>query len=69
MELLFDSFRAPILAGVGLHGAVVRQLLYGSATYRIDVRIEPQIDSEKVVLIGQILNSADPRSASLDVPR
>ena len=37
-----------------------RQLLYGSATYRIDVRIEPQIDSEKVILIGQILNSCRP---------
>ena len=45
-----------------------RQLLYGTATYRIDVRIEPQIDSDKVVLIGQVLNSAIPTKSSAEVP-
>ena len=32
------------------------------------MRIEPQIDSEKVVLIGQILNSAEPKERLADVP-
>lgn len=68
VELLFDSFRAPILAGVRSSTGRSRQLLYGTATYRIDVRIEPQIDSEKVVLIGQILNSAEPKERLADVP-
>jgi hypothetical protein len=58
--LLFDSFRSPIFAGVRSSGSVARQLLYGANTYRIDIRIEPQTDSEKVLLVGQILNSADP---------
>jgi hypothetical protein len=59
-SLLFDSFRAPLLAGVRSSGSAAQQLLYGAGDYRIDVRIEPQMDSEKVLLIGQVLNSADP---------
>jgi hypothetical protein len=68
VELLFDSFRTPVLAGVRSSAGRSRQLLYGTATYRIDVRIEPQIDSEKVVLIGQILNSVEPKERLADVP-
>ncbi len=68
VELLFDSMRTPALAGVRSSAGRSRQLLYGTATYRIDVRIEPQIDSEKVVLIGQILNSAEPKERLSDVP-
>jgi hypothetical protein len=68
VELLFDSFRAPMLAGVRSGASHSRQLLYGTATYRIDVRIEPQIDSDKVVLIGQVLNSADPNEKLAEVP-
>lgn len=68
VELLFDSFRAPVLAGVRSGASHSRQLLYGTATYRIDVRIEPQIDSDTVVLIGQVLNSADPNEKLAEVP-
>jgi hypothetical protein len=68
VELLFDSFRTPALAGVRSSAGRSRQLLYGTTTYRIDVRIEPQIDSDKVVLIGQILNSAEPKDRLADVP-
>jgi hypothetical protein len=68
VELLFDSFRTPVLAGVRSGAIHSRQLLYGTATYRIDVRIEPQIDSDKVVLIGQVLNSADPNEKLAEVP-
>jgi hypothetical protein len=68
VELLFDSFRAPMLAGVRSGASHSRQLLYGTATYRIDIRIEPQIDSDKVVLIGQVLNSADPHEKLAEVP-
>jgi hypothetical protein len=59
-SLLFDSSRSPLLAGVRSSGSSSQQLLYGAGDYRIDVRIEPQMDSEKVLLIGQVLNSADP---------
>ena len=66
--LLFDSFHSPLMAGVRSAGSTARQLLYGAADYRIDVRIEPQIDSEKTVLIGQVLNSADPDECLSEVP-
>ncbi len=68
VELLFDSFRTPVLAGVRSSPSASRQLLYGTASYRIDVRIEPQIDTDKVVLIGQVLNSADPKERLAEIP-
>jgi hypothetical protein len=67
-NLLFDSFRSPLLAGVRSAESASQQLLYGVGDYRIDVRIEPQMDSEKVVLIGQVLNSADPDERLAQVP-
>jgi hypothetical protein len=57
---LFDSFSAPLAAGVRSTGSSPRQLLYGAGDHRIDVRIEPQTDSDKVTLVGQILDSANP---------
>jgi hypothetical protein len=67
-SLLFDSFRGPLLAGVRSAGSASQQLLYGAGDYRIDVRIEPQLDSERVVLIGQVLNSADPDECLAALP-
>jgi hypothetical protein len=66
--LLFDSFRSPLLAGVRSAGSASRQMLYGTATYRIDVRLEPQMDSEKTILIGQVLNSTDPDERLAQIP-
>ena len=58
-KLLFDSLLQPQLAGVRSGDATVRQLLYGSGDYHIDIRIEPQEDSEKVSFVGQVLNAND----------
>jgi hypothetical protein len=66
-NVLFDSFRSPLLAGVRSAGNASQQVLYGAGTYRIDVRIEPQMDSDKVILVGQVLNSADPDERLADV--
>jgi hypothetical protein len=67
--LLFDSFRSPLPTGVrSAAGSASRQLLYGTDNYRIDVRIEPQMDKERAVLIGQVLNSADPDEHLSEVP-
>ena len=67
VSVLFDSFRSPLLAGVRSAGSASQQVLYGAGTYRIDVRIEPQMDSDKVILVGQVLNSADPDERLADV--
>jgi hypothetical protein len=58
-RLLLDSFLQPQFAGVRSSEITARQLLYGSGEYHIDIRIEPQEDSDKVALVGQVLNAAD----------
>lgn len=66
-RLLFDSFRNPLVAGVRAASPTARQMLYGVGTYRIDLRMEPQMDSDRVSLVGQVLNSADPVKAGAQV--
>jgi hypothetical protein len=61
-EVLFDSSREPLPAGVRSAVSCSRQLLYGAGDLRIDLRLEPQVDSESVSLIGQILDSANPET-------
>jgi hypothetical protein len=58
-KLLLDNFLQPQLAGVRSSEITARQLLYGAGDYHIDIRIEPQEDSDKVALVGQVLNAAD----------
>ncbi len=67
-RLLFDSSESRVPAGVRSTSTVARQLLYGVGTYRIDLRMEPQMDSDKVSLVGQILNSTDPTKYAVAVP-
>lgn len=59
-SLLFDSLRTPLAEGVRSGASGVRQLLYGIGNYRIDLRLEPQPESDRLALFGQVLNSADP---------
>jgi hypothetical protein len=60
LELLFDSQQTPVVAGVRSTVSASRQMLYGFGAYKIDLRIEPVMDSDKVSLVGQVLNAADP---------
>ena len=61
-EILFDSCHEPLPVGVRSAAPSSRQLLYGAGDIRIDLRLEPQVDSESVSLIGQILDSANPET-------
>jgi hypothetical protein len=67
-RLLFDSFDAPQPEGVRSVGGGIRQLLYGTDAYRVDLRIEPQEASEKMVLVGQVLNSENPNEGVSAAP-
>jgi hypothetical protein len=58
--LLFDSSLNPLPAGVRSGPQTARQLLYGVNNYRVDLRIQPQDDSDKVAVVGQILDSSEP---------
>ena len=68
LDLLFDSALAPALAGVRSTTSTARQLLYAAGAYRIDLRMEPQLDTERVSLMGQVLNSADPTQMIPTIP-
>jgi hypothetical protein len=59
-NLLFDSALSPAHVGVRSTGSNGRQLLFGVGTYRIDLRMEPQLDTDKVSVVGQVLHSSDP---------
>jgi hypothetical protein len=67
-SVLFDSSSSPLAFGMRSAGNDSQQVLYGAGTYRIDVRVEPQMDSDKVRLIGQVLNSADPEARLSEIP-
>jgi len=67
-KLLFDSASTPLVAGVRSTATAERQLLYGVSNYRIDVRIEPQRNTDKVALVGQVLNSTTPNESVGAVP-
>lgn len=58
-EVLFDSYREPQPAGVRSAASASRQLLFGAGNLRIDLRLEPKVDSDNISVIGQILDSAD----------
>ena len=59
VKLFHDSFLQPYLAAVRSGENRVRQLLYSAGDYYMDIRIEPQEDSVKVALLGQVLNGDD----------
>ncbi len=63
-----DSFRDPLPAGVrGLHDQS-RRLLYAAGSITVDLLIEPKAGSNRLALVGQILDSAKPDRRFDDVP-
>jgi hypothetical protein len=68
VEVLFDSARTPLFAGVRSQASAARQLLFGAGNYRIDIRVEPQPNSDKISLIGQVLRTTDPSAGLAAIP-
>src|ERR1700747_431862 len=58
--LLFDNLITPALVGVRSAAGAARQILYGFDNYRIDLRLEPNADSDAICLVGQIVGSGKP---------
>jgi hypothetical protein len=69
VALVFDSFRQPALAlsGVRSSGPSPRQLLYKAGRYTIKVQVEPGSASDRMFIVGQILDEKDPTAALRDV--
>ena len=68
VQLIFDSFRQPVLAGVRAAGDPARQLLYKAGRYLIRLQIERLTDSDHLCVVGQIVNEANPKDGLRDLP-
>jgi hypothetical protein len=55
IELLFDSFLQPALAGARSVVIGTRQMLYRADPYQIDIQIEPKPGTNRLVITGQLL--------------
>src|SRR3989442_15245363 len=66
-SLVFDSFRQPMLAGVRTAGLSPRQLLYKAGRYLIMLRVEPASGSDRLSVVGQILDETNPKTALEDL--
>jgi hypothetical protein len=56
LEVLFDSFRQPAIAGARSVVIGTRQMLYRADPYQIDIQIEPNPGGNHLVVTGQLLD-------------
>jgi hypothetical protein len=68
IQLLFDNFSQPALAGTRSAAARIRQLLYRAEPYQIDLQIELLQDRNSLVVTGQLLDVSHPEVIGRDVP-
>jgi len=68
IEVLFDSFRQPTLAGARSSAGATRQMLYRVDPYQIDVQIEAKPTSNRLGVTGQLLNVSDAAIIGSDIP-
>src|SRR5713226_7492556 len=52
IQLLFDSFSQPALAGARSAAMRIRQMLYRAEPYQIDIQIEAQPERNRLVVTG-----------------
>src|SRR5690349_19977647 len=57
VELLFDSFATPAF-GARSTARTQRNLLYRAEPYQIDLLIEPQPESNRLMITGQVLDTS-----------
>jgi hypothetical protein len=56
VEVLFDSFLQPMLAGARSGGVGTRQLLYYAEPYQLDLQIEAKPEGNRLIVTGQLMN-------------
>jgi len=67
IQLLFDSFSQPALPGTRSAATRIRQMLYRADPYQIDLQIELQQESNRLVVAGQLLDLSHPEMVGRDV--
>jgi hypothetical protein len=67
VEVLFDSFLQPAVAGARSVVIGTRQMLYRADPYQIDIQIEPRPGSNRLVITGQLLDLSNPSVIGRDI--
>jgi hypothetical protein len=67
IEVLFDSFLQPAVAGARSVVIGTRQMLYRADPYQIDIQIEPKAGSNRLVITGQLLDLSNPGIIGRDI--
>jgi hypothetical protein len=67
IQLLYDSFSQPALAGTRSAAMRIRQLLYRAEPYQIDLHIELQPEQNRFVVTGQLVDLSHPEMVGRDV--
>jgi len=67
IEMLFDSFLLPAVAGARSVGSGTRQMLYRADPFQIDIQIEAKSGSSRLVVTGQLLDVSTPETVGSSV--
>jgi hypothetical protein len=67
VEVLFDSFLQPAVAGARSVVIGTRQMLYRADPYQIDIQIEPKPGTNRLLITGQLLDLSNPGVIGRDI--
>ncbi len=67
-SLVFDSFRQPVPVGIRAAGGSARQLLFKAGRYAIRLQVEPVADSDRLSVVGQMVDETNPKNPLPDLP-
>jgi hypothetical protein len=68
IELIYDSFLVPVPAGMRASWQVGWQGLYRAGECSLDLRIEPELQSSRAAVIGQVSNHRIPEIEMANIP-
>jgi hypothetical protein len=69
VQVLFDSFLQPALAGARASGDTrTRQMLYRAEPYQIDLHVEAKAGANLIVVMGQLMDTRNPDALGRGVP-
>src|SRR2546430_11262488 len=66
IQLLYDSFLQPALAGIRSGSMRIRQMLYRADPYQIDFQIESQPEQNRFAITGQLVDLSHPEMGGRD---
>jgi hypothetical protein len=67
IQPLFDSFSHPAMAGTRSAAMLIRQMLYRAEPYQVDLQIELQLERNRFVVTGQLVDLSHPDLVGRDV--